>query len=116
LANVFLQNTSWLVECVIRMVTILTVHEGTDPRSPFLPRSMTPMAAPVSLLALYWCHQSMTKEGFNMKKVIAGIAIGALVGCCAYTHRRVIKALVKGEPMPKAPAWHIWVKPEDRRD
>ncbi|MBO7674599.1 MAG: hypothetical protein J6S63_06280 [Atopobiaceae bacterium] len=51
-----------------------------------------------------------------MKKAIVGIAIGALVGCCAYTHRRVIKALVKGEPMPKAPAWHIWVKPEDRRD
>lgn len=51
-----------------------------------------------------------------MKKALIGVAVFALVGCCAYTHRRVIKALVNGEDMPKAPAWHIWVSPENRRD
>ena len=35
--------------------------------------------------------------------------------CCLYTHRRVIKAVIKNEPMPKAPEWHFWVKPEGRR-
>jgi hypothetical protein len=49
-------------------------------------------------------------------KAIVGIIAVAAVGCCMYTHRRVIRALVKHEPMPKAPAWHVWVKPEDRRD
>ena len=38
-----------------------------------------------------------------------------LVLCCLFTHRRVIKALVNHEPMPKAPAWHVWVKKENRR-
>ena len=47
---------------------------------------------------------------------IVGIAAVALVGCCLYTHRRVIKALVNHEEMPKAPAWHVWVKKENRRD
>jgi hypothetical protein len=32
-----------------------------------------------------------------MKKALVGVAVLALVGCCAYTHRRVIKALVNGE-------------------
>ncbi len=50
---------------------------------------------------------------------VKGIAI--VVGCvlvagCAFTHRRVIKAAVSGEEMPKAPKWHVWVKPENRRD
>ena len=31
-------------------------------------------------------------------------------------HRRVIKALIKNEPMPKAPKWHYWVKKENRRE
>jgi len=39
----------------------------------------------------------------------------ALLLCCCFTHRRVIKALIKHEPMPKAPNWHFWVKPENRR-
>lgn len=47
-------------------------------------------------------------------KLIIGIAVLAVAGC-AYTHRRVIKALVNHEPMPKAPNWHVWVKPENRR-
>ena len=29
--------------------------------------------------------------------------------------RRVIRALIKHEPMPKAPKWHVWVKKENRR-
>ena len=49
-------------------------------------------------------------------EVIVGIVVIAAVGCCLYTHRHVIKALVKHEPMPKAPAWHVWVKKENRRD
>ena len=47
--------------------------------------------------------------------VVVRVADAAVVGCCLYTHRRVIKALVKNEPMPKAPSWHVWVKKEDRR-
>lgn len=46
---------------------------------------------------------------------IIWIMVGILVGCCLYTHRRVIKALMKHEPMPKAPKWHVWVKKENRR-
>ena len=38
-----------------------------------------------------------------------------LVACCCYTHRRVIRAILKHEPMPKAPSWHVWVKKENRR-
>ncbi|MBR3314433.1 MAG: hypothetical protein IKG18_09875 [Atopobiaceae bacterium] len=47
--------------------------------------------------------------------IIAIVAI-VLVGGCLYTHRRVIRALVKHEPMPKAPSWHVWVKQENRRE
>ena len=46
---------------------------------------------------------------------IVGIVAVALVACCAYTHRRVIKAAVNGEPMPKAPKWHVWVNEENCR-
>ena len=48
--------------------------------------------------------------------ILVGIAVCVLAGCCLYTHRRVIKAAIKHEPMPKAPSWHVWVKKEDRRD
>ena len=43
------------------------------------------------------------------------IVVCILVACCSYTHRRVIKALLKGTPMPKAPKWHFWVAPKNRR-
>lgn len=43
------------------------------------------------------------------------IIICLLLACCCFTHRRVIKALINHEPMPKAPKWHVWVKPENRR-
>ena len=38
------------------------------------------------------------------------IVVLVLVACCCFTHRRVIKALIKHEPMPKAPKWHCWVR------
>ena len=44
------------------------------------------------------------------------IVICILVVCCVFTHRRVIKALLGKGPMPKAPAWHFWVKKENRRN
>ena len=40
---------------------------------------------------------------------IIAIVVIALLACCCVTHRRVIRALVKHEPMPKAPNWHVWV-------
>lgn len=47
-------------------------------------------------------------------KLIIGAAVLA-VGCCAFVHRRVIKAVLTGGEMPKAPNWHVWVSPENRR-
>jgi len=46
--------------------------------------------------------------------IIIGIVVVAIAGCL-YTHRRVIRALINHEPMPKAPSWHIWIKKENRR-
>ena len=66
-------------------------------------------------------HNSMARnnklsEGFIMSTGgIIGIIIAVLAVCCCFTHRRVIKALIKHEPMPKAPKWHCWVKKENRR-
>ena len=48
-------------------------------------------------------------------KTIAKLACAALVVGCCYTHRRVIMAAIKGEPMPKAPEWHFWVPEENRK-
>lgn len=50
-----------------------------------------------------------------MKKGIIIGAACALTAGCAYVHRNVIKALIEGEPIPKAPDWHFWVKEENRR-
>ena len=43
------------------------------------------------------------------------IVVCVLAACCLYSHRRVIRALIRHEPMPKAPKWHVWMKPENRR-
>ncbi|MBR0399918.1 MAG: hypothetical protein IJH95_03775 [Mogibacterium sp.] len=48
-----------------------------------------------------------------MKKFMV-VASVAACACCAYTHRRVIKAVVNGEEIPPAPKWHFWCK--NRRD
>ena len=47
---------------------------------------------------------------------VIGIIVAVLAACCLYTHRRVIRALAKREPMPKAPKWHFWVAEKSRRD
>lgn len=46
---------------------------------------------------------------------IVGIVVGVLLACCCIVHRRVIRALIKREPLPKAPKWHCWIKKENRR-
>jgi len=43
------------------------------------------------------------------------IVVCVLAACSLYSHRRVIRALIRHEPMPKAPKWHVWMKPENRR-
>ncbi|WP_294750548.1 hypothetical protein [uncultured Ruminococcus sp.] len=45
-----------------------------------------------------------------MKGIIILLVICAVVACCCFTHRRVIRALIKHEPMPPAPKWHFWCK------
>ena len=53
-----------------------------------------------------------------MKKdfsAIITIILFIIAGGFLYAHRRVIKAWLNDEPMPKAPAWHFWVKETARR-
>ena len=51
------------------------------------------------------------RSKFKMKPgIIISIVVCVLVACCLFTHRRVLKAWIKHEPMPKAPKWHFWVK------
>ena len=50
-----------------------------------------------------------------MKKILALLLVCLSAGGCIYVHRHVIAAWLNGEPMPKAPKWHCWVKPENRR-
>lgn len=43
-----------------------------------------------------------------MKK-LAYVALGTAIGCAAvslFVHRRVIAAVVKGDPIPEPPEWH----------
>ena len=44
-----------------------------------------------------------------LKKVLPVLLL-CCVSCMVGVHHRVIVALIKGEPMPKAPKWHFWVK------
>ena len=39
----------------------------------------------------------------------------SVIGGLLYAHRRVIKAVINGEPMPKAPKWHFWVSKKMRK-
>ncbi len=55
------------------------------------------------------------RTGIMKKRTVVLIIACLLIACCIYTHRRVIRALIKKEPMPKAPNWHFWVKKENRR-
>lgn len=49
------------------------------------------------------------------KGIVFLVLILAFAACMLYIHRRVIRAWLKGEEMPKAPKWHCWVSPEKRR-
>ena len=49
------------------------------------------------------------------KETIIILLLAAFAGGMLYAHRRVIKAWLNDEPMPKAPAWHFWVKEKARR-
>jgi hypothetical protein len=51
-----------------------------------------------------------------MKVKAAGITACTLIICCGIVHRRVIKSMITGKDMPKAPKWHIWVDADKRRD
>ncbi|MCR5168279.1 MAG: hypothetical protein K6C13_13875 [Oscillospiraceae bacterium] len=44
------------------------------------------------------------------KGIMIVSVVCVLLLCCGFTHRRVIKALLKHEPMPPAPKWHFWCK------
>jgi len=59
-------------------------------------------------------HSNIGSEEFMKKKTIFIIIILLLITVFVYIHRRVIHALIKGEPMPKAPSWHVWVPEKDR--
>ena len=50
----------------------------------------------------------------KMKKWII-VIVCMLFIACLYVHRRVIKAILMHEEMPKAPSWHIWVPQNARR-
>ncbi len=41
-----------------------------------------------------------------MLKLLCAFVLGLFLGI----HRRVIRAVITGSPMPKAPASHFWVK------
>ena len=50
------------------------------------------------------------------KRTAFGLLLFVLAGGFLFAHRRVIKALINNEPIPKAPEWHFWVKKEGRVD
>ncbi len=77
-----------------------------------------PLSFLIILVYTIFKHQ-MIREDMKMKKLLKKLLF-LLVVCLfaaafGYTHRRVIHAWLNGEPMPKAPAWHCWVKPENRK-
>ncbi|MBQ9042670.1 MAG: hypothetical protein IJ111_07630 [Eggerthellaceae bacterium] len=41
----------------------------------------------------------------KIAKFAIGIAVGSAV-CCLVVHRNVVKAMIKGEPLPEPPEWH----------
>ena len=49
------------------------------------------------------------------KDTIIILLLAVIAGGMLYAHRRGIKAWLNDEPMPKAPAWHFWVKEKARR-
>jgi len=49
------------------------------------------------------------------KETIFILILIAFAGGMLFVHRRVIKAWLNNEPMPKAPKWHFWVKAKDNQ-
>ena len=47
------------------------------------------------------------KKSYVFTGVLGGLL--AFMCCMLFVHRRVIRAVAKGEPIPQAPAWHFWV-------
>ena len=43
-----------------------------------------------------------------LKRILA--CLGLFTVCFVVIHRNVIKASLKGEEIPEAPAWHTWAK------
>ena len=43
-------------------------------------------------------------------RLLVFACVAFLLGCLVGIHRNVIKACLKGEPMPEAPSWHFWCK------
>ena len=48
-------------------------------------------------------------------KAAAWLVIGLLAAALCAIHRRAIRAAVRGEKLPPAPRWHVWMKKEHRR-
>ena len=49
----------------------------------------------------------------NGRSFRRGFALGACAagcGCLLYLHRNVMKAAMKGDPMPEPPKWHFWCR------
>jgi hypothetical protein len=43
-------------------------------------------------------------------KTVCLMFFSLLCGCMIGVHKNVIKACIKGEPLPAAPKWHIWCR------
>ena len=59
---------------------------------------------------LLWRMPTRKNGGIFMKNQFVLLSCTFLFGVMVGIHRRVIKSLVTGSPMPEAPASHIWVK------
>lgn len=47
--------------------------------------------------------------------IIVGSVLLVELIAFAIIHRRLLKALFKGGPRPRAPKWHFWVPKKNRR-
>ena len=54
----------------------------------------------------------MKKNSINIISIIMAVMFVS----CLFVHRRVVRAIIKHEEMPKAPKWHSWVPKDKRRD
>ena len=52
----------------------------------------------------------MSRRLFKLRKKSLFVACAFLLGIMVGIHRRVIKSVITGSPMPEAPASHFWVK------